>query len=408
MPVGQSADVTVINTCSVTDEAERKCRQIIRRALRGNPDTFVIVTGCYAQLRSEDIAAIPGVDWVLGTHEKFHLFDYIESFTKGENTQVEVSCIDNIDSFGPAYAASERTRAFLKIQDGCDYTCSFCTIPAARGKSRSSSIDAVVIQAEEIASAGFREIVLSGVNIGLFGQDTGESLARLFRQLDRVSGIERYRISSIEPNLLTNELIEFVASSKRFMPHFHVPLQSGDDFVLGKMRRRYVRAQYRDRIERIRESMPHAGIGVDVIVGFPAETEIRFQNTFEFLSELPVSYLHVFTYSERPGTVALDQLPLIGGRSVPKHDRSRRNRRLRVLSREKRHTFYSEFLGSVRSVLWESGERDGRICGFTDNYIRVERDIDHGLIGSIEDTRLTEIADTGNVLTDSPEFVSII
>ncbi len=405
---GEPADVTVINTCSVTEEADRKCRQTIRRALRDNPDTFVIVTGCYAQLRPDAARSIPGVDWVLGSREKFRLFEHIRSFTKEERTQVEVGCIDDNVSFPQAYAAGERTRAFLKIQDGCDYSCAFCTIPAARGRSRSATIASVIGQAEEIAAAGFREIVLSGINIGLFGGDTGESLGDLFHELDRVDGVERYRISSIEPNLLTDELIDFVASSRAFMPHFHMPLQSGDDFVLGKMRRRYVGSLYRERFERIRETMPEACIGVDVIVGFPAETEERFQNSFEFLSGLDVSYLHVFTYSERPGTIAVDELCRMGGSTVPKQERTRRNRILRGLSQKMSGSFYSGFLGSVRPVLWESDRHGGRMAGFTDNYIRVEAPFEVDVIGTIQRVRLSEITCTGNVEAELPDFVSVL
>ncbi len=269
VPFGSPADVTVINTCTVTEEAERKCRQVIRRILRKKPDTFVAVTGCYAQLRPEQIAGIPGVDVVFGMQEKFHLFALVDAFVKQEKTQVSVSCIDEAEGYGAAYAASDRTRAFLKVQDGCDYTCSFCTIPLARGRSRSAPIPDIVRQAQEIAEAGFREIVLSGVNIGLFGQERGETFLGLLKRLERVEGIERYRISSIEPNLLTDAVIDFVAGSVRFMPHLHIPLQSGDDYVLGKMRRRYRRSLFADRVETACRAMPDACIGADVIVGAP-------------------------------------------------------------------------------------------------------------------------------------------
>lgn len=407
VPFGEPADVTVINTCTVTAEAERQCRQIIRRAIRQNPNAFIIVTGCYAQLRPEEIARIEGVDVVLGTREKFHLFELIESFQKKEQTQVAVSCIDELQEFGPAFSSTERTRAFLKIQDGCDYVCSFCTIPKARGRSRSQPIEATVAQARQLAEMGFKEIVLTGVNIGLYGQEFGVTLLDLLRELDRVDGIERYRISSIEPNLLTDEIIAFVAASRAFMPHFHMPLQSGDNFVLGKMRRRYRRELYAERVARIRELLPDAAIGVDVIVGFPAETPERFENTYRFLSELPVSYLHVFTYSERPGTAAVEQLDRMGGQPVPKPERSRRNRMLQVLSHKKRHAFYRAHQGQVRSVLWESTEKHGLMYGYTDNYIRVQRPFDPERVGQIEPVRLGDFAPDGTLVAEDPAFIPL-
>ncbi|NNF03827.1 MAG: tRNA (N(6)-L-threonylcarbamoyladenosine(37)-C(2))-methylthiotransferase MtaB [Rhodothermales bacterium] len=403
VPFGEASDVVVLNTCTVTEQADRTCRKIIRRAHRANPDACVIATGCFAQLRPEQIAAIEGVDYVLGADEKFRLFEVVESFAKRRRTQVCVSCIDDARSFGPAFAAEERTRAFLKVQDGCDYTCSFCTIPRARGASRSATVDDVRTQALRIAERGCREIVLTGVNIGLFGTDSGTTLLALLKALDRVDGIERYRISSIEPNLLTDEIIDFVAASDRFASHFHVPLQSGDDFVLGKMRRRYLSDDYAERVAAIRSRIPDAAIGADVIVGFPAETPERFENTVRFLTALDVSYLHVFTYSERPGTVAVDRLidapvdpaqrpetGLLGGdgarlpasavvdinpnaefKPVPKHERAERNRRLRILSEKKRSAFYRAQIGTRRTVLWEDSERGGLLQGWTENYVRV-------------------------------------
>lgn len=404
---GEPADVTVVNTCSVTGEADRKCRNVIRRALRANENAFVVVTGCYAQLQPDTVAAMDGVDVVLGSNEKFRLFQLVEEFSKKPETQIAVSCIDDVHEFGPAYSASERTRAFLKVQDGCDYSCSFCTIPHARGRSRSAQIESILQQAHEIADAGYKEIVLTGVNIGLFGQDREESLLELARALDRVDGIERYRISSIEPNLLTNELIDFVAASDKFQPHFHIPLQSGDDVVLGKMRRRYRRQVYASRVHRIVTRMPHACIGVDVIVGFPAETEERFENSYRFISELPVAYLHVFTYSERPGTVAVDRLDRMGGDPVPVPERARRNRMLRILSTKKQEAFYRVHLGTERPVLWEGTIHDGMRSGYTDNYIRVEAPETYAREGDIETVRLEALSENGTVRAGDGAFMPI-
>jgi len=408
VPFGTASDVVVLNTCTVTDEADRKCRQAIRKSLRANPDAFVIVTGCFAQLRPEQVAGIEGVDVVLGANEKFNIFGYIDALTKKELTQISVSCIDDVTTYGSAFSASERTRAFLKVQDGCDYTCSFCTIPQARGRSRSDTIEGVVRQAEGIAEAGYREIVLSGVNIGLFGQERGEGLLDLLQALDGVEGIDRFRISSCEPNLLSNDIIAFVAGSRAFMPHFHLPLQSGDDFVLGKMRRRYRSALYVDRVKRIKEVMPDAAIGVDVIVGFPAETDERFENTVSFITDLPVSYLHVFTYSERPETTAVDHLEKMGGDVVPKHVRSERNKRLRILSEKKRSAFYMTHLGSERAVLWEDMNRDGMMSGFTDNHVRVEAPYAEERVGQIETVSLAAISETGHVRTDDMALLPVI
>lgn len=409
VPFGEPSDVTVVNTCSVTSEADRKCRNVIRRALRANPDAFIVVTGCYAQLQPDEIAAIDGVDAVLGAGEKFRLFDLIGEFSKKEETQVAVSCIDEVREYAPAFSSSDRTRAFLKVQDGCDYSCAFCTIPLARGASRSQPLPATVAQAREIAERGFKEIVLSGVNIGLYGEDHGTSLIDLLRALDRIDGIERYRISSIEPNLLTDEIIDFVASSDRFQPHFHIPLQSGDDFVLGKMRRRYRRDVYADRVTRIKQLMPHASIGVDVIVGFPAETGERFENSHSFIRAMPVSYLHVFTYSERPDTVAVDRLEEVGGEHVSKPERSRRNRRLRMLSRQKEQAFYREHLGKSREVLWENAASvDGMMAGYTDNYIRVETGAEKAREGAIETVLLDRLTQRGTVRAADADFVSLL
>ncbi len=404
---GEPADVTVINTCTVTSEADRKCRNIIRRGLRANPDAFVVVTGCYAQLRPGEIADIDGVDVVLGTNEKFRLFQLVSEFTKRERTQVSVSCIDETTEFGAAYSANNRTRAFLKVQDGCDYGCSFCTIPLARGRSRSQPPEAAADQAREIAERGFKEIVLTGVNIGLYGEEHDSSLLELIRRLDRVDGIERYRISSIEPNLLTDDIIDFVAGSDRFQPHFHIPLQSGDDYVLGKMRRRYRRRVYADRVARIIDRMPDAGIGVDVIVGFPAEDEPHFENSYRFINDLPVSYLHVFTYSERPRTTAVDDPDRMGGERVPKPERSRRSKMLRILSRKKEEAFYRRHLGDRRRVLWEGSDRNGSMLGYTDNYVRVEAPFDADKEGVVEPVLLEALSGRGTVLAGDGAFEPI-
>jgi len=407
VPFGTPADVTVINTCTVTNTAEAKARKMIRRALRNHPDTFVVVTGCYAQLRPDELAAIDGVDVVLGAQEKFQLFDLIDTFSKQEQTQVNVSCIDDAHTFGPAFSSGERTRAFLKVQDGCDYSCSFCTIPNARGPSRSQSIDATVAQARQLVAEGYTEIVLTGVNIGLFGQEHGTSFFDLIRALDRVDGVERYRISSIEPNLLTEQIIAFVAESETFQPHFHIPLQSGDNHVLGKMRRRYQRDLYADRVATIRELMPDAGIGCDVIVGFPAEDKARFENSYRFISELPVTYLHVFTYSERPDTVAVEHTERVGGTAPPKPERSRRNKMLRALSTKKEHAFAQSHAGTMRDVLWEAPQDNGFMYGYTDNYIRVRRDADPQRDGVIETIRLGALNDDGTVQAEDTAFIPI-
>ncbi|MCS7074419.1 MAG: tRNA (N(6)-L-threonylcarbamoyladenosine(37)-C(2))-methylthiotransferase MtaB, partial [Bacteroidia bacterium] len=325
------ADVYVINTCSVTETADKDCRKVVRQALRFNPNAFVIVTGCYAQLKPETIAQIPGVSAVLGANEKFRLFDYLTDFQKQSQTMVCVNPIQDAQTFHASWATEERTRAFLKIQDGCDYHCSFCTIPLARGESRSASPEQVIKQAQQIAMSGSKEIILTGVNTGDYGNGLSINFLDLLRQLDQEVDIPRIRISSIEPNLLSDEIIEFVASSKRIMPHFHIPLQSGSNAILAKMRRRYKRELYASRVKRIVEAMPHACIGSDVIVGFPGETEAHFLETYHFLTEQPIAYLHVFTYSERPNTVA----QTMSG-TIPIPERTKRNHQLRTLSEKKR------------------------------------------------------------------------
>ena len=395
VPFGQAADITVINTCTVTHEADRKCRQVIRKALRANQETIVVVTGCYAQLQPEAITAIPGVDLVLGADEKFKILDYLQSFEKTEKTQVAVSCIDEVQSYGPAYNATDRTRAFLKVQDGCDYSCSFCTIPLARGSSRSATVKQIVDQACDIAERGFKEVILSGVNIGLFGQERDESLLTLVQALDALTPIDRFRISSIEPNLVSNELIDFIAGSRAFQPHFHMPLQSGSNVVLGKMRRRYRREVYEERVTYIKQMLPDACIGADVIVGFPAETEDAFQQTVQFIDALPLSYLHVFTYSERPNTHAVDALATMAPSPVPPAERSRRNQVLTLLGEKKRIAFYQQFLGGTRPVLWESSSKTKTMSGFTDNYIRMQTSYDPERAGTIEPIRVGPVMATG-------------
>ncbi len=381
-----AADVFVVNTCSVTEKADRECRQVIRRALRRSRHAFVIVTGCYAQLAPEEVASIDGVDVVLGSREKFSLFDHCDAFEKREIPRVLVSEIGNAQAFLPAWSteAGNRTRAFLKVQDGCDYTCSFCTIPRARGESRSQSVEACVAQARGLASRGYRELVLTGVNVGDYGRKNGSSLSVLLRELVRVDGIERIRISSIEPNLLSEDILSLVASEQKLCHHFHVPLQSGSDAVLRSMRRRYTTRMYASLLERIRERIPDCGIGVDVIVGFPGENEDRWRASYSFLREIPVSYLHVFTYSERPDTPAAD----FDG-SVPAPVRNERNAMLRILSQKKRRAFSESFVGHTLPVLLESTVEDGYRLGFSHNYIRVAV--------SAEGTRENQLVDAGIV-----------
>jgi len=368
-----SADVYVINTCSVTDNADKECRQLVRRIQRKSPDSFVIITGYYAQLKPAEIASIPGVDLVLGAAEKFNITEHIKALTKTNDPAKICSCdIADVTGFNASFSQHDRTRTFLKVQDGCDYNCSFCTIPMARGKSRSDTISNVVANATHLVAEGIKEIVLTGVNLGDFGKGAhgdkvhGESFLDLVKALDAISGINRYRISSIEPNLITNELIEWVSTSDQFMPHFHIPLQSGSNKILGLMRRRYKRELYAERVSLIKELMPYASIGVDVIVGFPGETEEDFKETFDFIHSLDVSYLHVFTYSERDHTKALEITPVI-----PTHIRNERNKTLRNLSYMKQQFFAKKHSGTNRPVLFEAFNKEGMMEGYTDNYIRV-------------------------------------
>jgi threonylcarbamoyladenosine tRNA methylthiotransferase MtaB len=366
------ADVYVINTCSVTDNADKECRQLVRRIQRKAPQSLVVVTGCYAQLKPKEIALIPGVDLVLGAAEKFNLSEHLKDLTKGDSAKISSCDIEDVSGFNASFSLNDRTRTFLKVQDGCDYTCSFCTIPMARGKSRSDSIKNVVSNAQLLAWQGVKEIVLTGVNLGDFGKGpdgakkTEESFYELIKELDTVEGIERYRISSIEPNLLTPEIIQFVAQSNKFMPHFHIPLQSGSNEILGTMRRRYKRELYTERVTQIKALMPHCAIGVDVIVGFPGEMDDHFKETFDFLHSLDVSYLHVFTYSERENTRALDIKTII-----PITIRHERNKSLRNLSYLKMQDFKSIHSGQVRKVLFEGVGKNGMMDGYTDNYIRI-------------------------------------
>jgi len=366
------ADVYVINTCSVTDNADKECRQIVRRIQRKSPESFVVITGCYAQLKPTEIANIPGVDLVLGASEKFNIIKHINELTKGDASKICSCDIDTVTGFNASFSMNDRTRSFLKVQDGCDYNCSFCTIPMARGKSRSDNIANVVANAKILAADGVKEIVLTGVNLGDFGKGANgeltyeEDFAQLIVALDEVEGINRYRISSIEPNLLTNEVIEWVATSKKFMPHFHIPLQSGSNDILRLMRRRYQKELYQERVDLIKQLMPHCAIGVDVIVGFPGETDKHFQETFEFLHQLDVSYLHVFTYSERTATKALDIQPII-----PMAVRNERNKILRNLSYQKLQYFTEQHYQSTRKVLFENFEKNGMMEGYTDNYLRI-------------------------------------
>lgn len=374
------ADVYVLNTCSVTDNADKECRQIVRRIQRRSPESLVVVTGCYAQLKPKEIAEIPGVDLVLGAAEKFNIGEHLKELTKGDPAKISSCDIAEVNGFTASFSLNDRTRTFLKVQDGCDYNCSFCTIPMARGKSRSDTIENVIRHAEQLAANGVKEIVLTGVNLGDFGkngfspappkagssQKHEQNFFQLIEELDNVDGIERFRISSIEPNLLSNEIIEFVANSKKFMPHFHVPLQSGSNKILGMMRRRYKRELYGDRVKLIKLLMPHCAVGADVIVGFPGETDEDFRETFNFLHELNISYLHVFTYSERDNTNALQIRPV-----VPVNVRHQRNKTLRNLSFMKMQYFTAQHKGQTRKVLFESHEKNGMMEGYTDNYIRI-------------------------------------
>ena len=389
-------DIFVINTCSVTENADKKCRQLVKKAMKVNPNGFVAIIGCYAQLKPQDIAAIPGVDIVLGANEKFNIVEHIESLDKLAETIVENESIKETKDFVPAFSMGDRTRSFLKIQDGCDYFCTFCTIPLARGKSRNASIAETVAEAEKIAQTEVKEVVLTGVNIGDFGQGDDENFFELTKSLDKVENIERFRISSIEPNLLSDEIIEFTLNqSKRFVPHFHIPLQSGSDKLLLKMRRKYERSLFADRVNSIKAKIADACIGVDVIVGFPGETDELFLETYNYLNEMDISYLHVFTYSERPNTEAVE-LPGV----VPLKTRQKRSKMLRGLSVKKRRAFYESQLQSEHSVLFENENKEGYAQGFTENYVKVKTPWNPNLANTIHRIVLTEIDEDGLVRFD--------
>ncbi|MEJ1223627.1 tRNA (N(6)-L-threonylcarbamoyladenosine(37)-C(2))-methylthiotransferase MtaB [Sediminicola sp. 1XM1-17] len=394
----EMADMYVINTCSVTENADKRFKSIVKQAQKVNPQAFVAAIGCYAQLKPEQLAAVDGVDLVLGATEKFKITDYINDLSKNDFGEIHSCEIEDADFYVGSYAIGDRTRAFLKVQDGCDYKCTYCTIPLARGISRSDTLQNVLKNAAEISSQGIKEIVLTGVNIGDYGK--GEfgnkkhehTFLDLVKALETVDGIHRLRISSIEPNLLKNETIDFVAKSKTFVPHFHIPLQSGSDAILKLMRRRYLTNLYVDRVAQIRRTMPDACIGVDVIVGFPGETKEHFLETYHFLNELDISYLHVFTYSERDNTVAADMEGV-----VPKNVRNKRSKMLRGLSVKKRRAFYESQLGTHRTVLFEGENKEGYIQGFTENYVKVKTPWDPALVNTLHDIRLTEIDEDGLV-----------
>ena len=380
------ADIYVINTCSVTDQADKKCRNIVRRALKYNSNAFIIVIGCYAQLKPEEISRIQGVDLVLGAQEKFNIGNYLKDTKKKKNSIFINQPIKNVKTFYPGYSVGDRTRSFFKVQDGCNYFCSFCTIPLARGKSRSGTISQTIEKAKEIEKSEVKEVVLTGINLGDFGYKTKENFYQLINKLEELNGISRFRISSIEPDLLSEEIIEFVNSSNKFVPHFHIPLQSGSNLLLKKMRRRYDTDLYSSRIKLVKELMPHACIGVDVIVGFPGETEEEFDKTIDYIKSLPVSYLHVFTYSERANTNAPKMNEI-----VPMEVRRRRSKQLRILSLKLKLKFYNENIGYKGKVLFESKE-DNFLVGFTENYIKVKVPFKPNMINTIQEVRLEKIS----------------
>ena len=401
----QEADVYIINTCSVTENADKECRQIVRNALKTSPNAFVAVIGCYAQLKPEEISGIEGVDVVLGAKEKFKLLNYLNSLEKKAMTEIHNCEIEDVNFFTDSYSSGDRTRTFLKVQDGCDYSCTFCTIPFARGGSRSDTIENVISNVKKIAKNGTKEIVLTGVNLGDFGYglqiNAADRKAKIFnfldliKELDKVQGIDRFRISSIEPNLLSDEIIEFVSRSKKFAPHFHIPLQSGSDKILKLMKRRYLSSLFASRVEKIKSLMPHACIGVDVIVGFPGEDEEDFKITYDFLNKLNISYLHVFTYSERDNTAAA-----LMKEQVPVSERKKRNKMLRILSEKKTHSFYESNIGRSFEVLFEFENKDGYLYGFTENYLKIKHPYSLKLCNTLHKVIIKGTENYGNLEAD--------
>ena len=389
----EGADLYVINTCSVTDHADRKCKKIVKEALKFNPAAYVVIVGCYAQLKPEEIASIPGVDMVLGAAEKFNMLAHIQHLVKEEKTRVHNANIKETIDFIPGFSLGDRTRAFVKVQDGCDYFCSFCTIPLARGKSRSNTIEQTIIDIQELEKTEVKEIVLTGVNLGDFGTNNEESFYGLLKEIEKMDFIERVRISSIEPNLLSEEIIELVSKSSKIMPHFHIPLQSGSDEILQSMRRKYLSDLYVNRVEKIKAIMPHCCIGVDVIVGFPGETDSHFKETYNFLNELDISYLHVFPYSERKNTTANKMKEVI-----PQNIRTERSKMLRILSEKKKRHFYEQYIGEVHQVLFEDKEKDGFLFGFTQNYIKIKIPYDPMMVNEIISVELERIDQDGLVM----------
>ncbi|MFP4605646.1 MAG: tRNA (N(6)-L-threonylcarbamoyladenosine(37)-C(2))-methylthiotransferase MtaB [Bacteroidales bacterium] len=390
---GEKADIYVINTCSVTNKADKKSQQAVNKARKNNPKAKIIVVGCYAQLQPGEVAEIPGVDLVLGSDEKFKVTEYIDTLENKKNSEKIFACgMEQSAEYYPSYSVGDRTRSFLKIQDGCDYPCSYCTIPKARGKSRNPDIDSILKQAEKIGMSGVKEIILTGVNIGDFGKSTGQSFFELIKELEKVNNIQRYRISSIEPNLLSDEIIQFVASSKKFMPHFHIPLQSGNNEILAKMRRRYNKELFEEKINKINDALPHAFIGVDVIVGFPGESEALFNKTYDFLKSLNTAYYHVFSFSARPGTPAAEMKGQVPGNII--HDRSKK---VQKLAEEKQKAFYNKHIGTKRYVLFEKALKNKMISGFTDNYIKVETEYHPDLPGKMKKVQLGNINPADNV-----------
>ncbi|MBS3777366.1 MAG: tRNA (N(6)-L-threonylcarbamoyladenosine(37)-C(2))-methylthiotransferase MtaB [Bacteroidales bacterium] len=398
VPFSEKADVYVINTCTVTHEADRKSRRSVKKARKLNPEAKIVVAGCYAQVQPEKIAALKGVDLILGNDEKFSIVNFIENESKNEGPEIHISDSDKMLRFHPAYSLGDRTRSFLKVQNGCDYHCSYCTIPMARGKSRNPGIDHLVEEARTIADSGVKEIILTGINIGDFGKTTGETFPELIQRLESVPGIERYRIASIEPNLLNDDIIRFVSQSEKFLPHFHIPLQSGSNDILKKMKRRYTREFFHDKLQQIKKQVPDAFVGVDVIVGFPGESEERFQETFEFLQKLDASYYHVFPYSPRPHTTAARMEGQVHGNIIKP-----RSEKLQKLAHRKIMKFYRQHLGEKRKVLFESYSQNGKMTGYTDNYIHVETDYHPAWAGKIKAVTLKDINDQENVEIEDTE-----